>query len=77
MAVTGPAGITADEALRIARLDAEHAYGGLDHFTIHMRKGHDGWHVDYELSNPYWNGGGPHYVIDATTGAIKSKVYEQ
>ncbi|MCI0379396.1 MAG: hypothetical protein L0215_17435 [Gemmataceae bacterium] len=37
----------------------------------------DGWHVDYELKNPVMNGGGPHYVIDPSTGAILAKRYEQ
>jgi hypothetical protein len=37
----------------------------------------DGWHIDYQLKNPLSNGGGPHYVIDAATGAIVSKRYEQ
>ncbi len=37
----------------------------------------DGWHVDYDLKEPGLKGGGPHYLIDATTGAILSKRYEQ
>ncbi len=74
---TRPA-VTSDEALRIARLDAEAAYrDGLDHYRIQITIQPDGWHVDYELNRPGWNGGGPHYVIDPTSGQIVSKRYEQ
>ena len=37
----------------------------------------DGWHVDYELKNDKMMGGGPHYVIDAESGTIIAKRYEQ
>jgi hypothetical protein len=37
----------------------------------------DGWHVDYDMKDPNWKGGGPHYVIDAVTGAILCERYEQ
>ncbi|HMC89222.1 MAG TPA: hypothetical protein VKI17_06725 [Gemmataceae bacterium] len=37
----------------------------------------DGWHIDYELLDPTREGGGPHYVIDARTGQILAKRYEQ
>jgi hypothetical protein len=70
--------ITSDEALRIARLDAEAAYrDGLDHHRIDITLEQDGWHVDYELNLPGWHGGGPHYLIDPATGQIVSKRYEQ
>ena len=70
--------VTSDEALRIARLDGERAYrDGLEHYLIQITMQPDGWHVDYELNRPGWNGGGPHYVIDPTSGAILSKRYEQ
>jgi hypothetical protein len=71
-------GVTSDEALRIARLDAEVAYrDGLEHYLIQIARQPDGWHVDYELTNPLAAGGGPHYVIDSASGAILSKRYEQ
>ena len=39
---------------------------------------HDGWHVEYrDQRNRALTGGGPHYLIDATTGAIVSKKYYQ
>lgn len=69
--------ITCDQALRIARLDAENAYRDLSLFYIHVELNDDGWHIDYELKNRQSNGGGPHYVIDAETGNIRKKRYEQ
>lgn len=69
--------ITSDEALKNARLDAEKAYRDLTPFFIHLELDDDGWHVDYELKNRKSNGGGPHYVIDAQTGVILTKRYEQ
>ena len=69
--------MASDEALRIARLDAEKAYGDLSPFSVVVVLEADGWHIDYELKNPDWNGGGPHYVIDGATGQIISKRYEQ
>jgi hypothetical protein len=77
MAVTTSTGVTCDEALRIARLDAERAYRDLDIFTIVVRRELDGWHIDYELKDPTWHGGGPHYLIDGASGQIVSKRYEQ
>ena len=69
--------ITSDQALHIARLDAEKAYGDLSEYRITLALEDDGWHVDYELKNPMLNGGGPHFVIDRATGQILSKRYEQ
>jgi hypothetical protein len=72
----GPA-IASDQALRIARTDAEKVYRDLSDYRIQIAREADGWHVDYELKDPGMNGGGPHYVIDAATGAILHKRYEQ
>jgi uncharacterized membrane protein YkoI len=72
-----PGQITSDEALKIARLDAEKAYRDLSPYRVHLELDDDCWHVDYELKNRQSNGGGPHYVIDAQTGAIRKKRYEQ
>jgi uncharacterized membrane protein YkoI len=81
MASTGAAPaantISSDQALHIARLDAEKAYRDLAPFRIEITLERDGWHIDYELRNTRLHGGGPHYVIDAQTGAIVSKRYEQ
>jgi hypothetical protein len=69
--------IAADEALRIARLEAEKAYRDLSGYRATVALEADGWHVDYELKNPNLNGGGPHFVIDPTDGRILWKLYEQ
>jgi hypothetical protein len=69
--------IPADQALHVARLDAEKAYGDLAPFRITLVLEPDGWHVDYELKDLQWNGGGPHYVIDSQGGTIVSKRYDQ
>lgn len=69
--------ISCDEALRVARLDAEKVYEDLQEFRISVTPEPDGWHVDYELKDPLVTGGGPHYVIDPTSGSIVSKRYEQ
>jgi hypothetical protein len=70
-------GLAAEQALQIARLDAEAAYGDLDDFRITIAPQADGWHIDYELLDATREGGGPHYVIDARTGQILAKRYEQ
>jgi hypothetical protein len=70
-----PSSIASDRALQIARLDAEKRYKNLSCYRITLTLESDGWHVDYELRDQ--NGGGPHYILDAVTGAIKSKSYEQ
>ena len=69
--------ISSDQALRIARADAESAYGHLDGVVITIALMADSWHIDYELQDITHEGGGPHYVIDPFTGVIFSKRYEQ
>ncbi|HBI44352.1 MAG TPA: hypothetical protein DDY78_16095 [Planctomycetales bacterium] len=69
--------IASDEALRIARLEAEKAYGDLSGFNVTLALEPDGWHIDYELKDPNWNGGGPHFVIDPSDGRIVWKRYDQ
>jgi hypothetical protein len=69
--------LACDEVLRIAHRDAEAAYRDLSGYRITLVLQPDGWHVDYDLTDPYNAGGGPHYVIDGQTGAILSKRYEQ
>jgi hypothetical protein len=70
-------GITSDQALAIARQDAEKAYRDLSPFRVEISLERDGWHIDYELKNRRLHGGGPRYVIDAQTGMILAKRYEQ
>ncbi|WP_275414739.1 hypothetical protein [Paractinoplanes durhamensis] len=35
------------------------------------------WYVDYELTDTMSLGGGPHFVIDARSGEITGRRYEQ
>jgi hypothetical protein len=69
--------ISYDQALTIARLDADKAYPNVLSYRITIVLEPDGWHVDYDLRDPELHGGGPHYVIDPDSGAIVSKRYEQ
>lgn len=69
--------ISRDQALQIARTDAEKAYRDLSKYRVDAKLEQDGWHVDYELKDPNANGGGPHYVIDPVNGKISRKKYEQ
>ncbi len=69
--------LTCDEVLVIAREDAEPVYKDLSCFRIKITLQEDGWHIEYDLKDSTWNGGGPHYIIDATTGKILWKKYYQ
>jgi hypothetical protein len=69
--------IQREEALKIARADAEKAYGELSPNRVLITLESDGWHVAYELRNPNQQGGGPQYVINAATGAVIAKKYSQ
>jgi hypothetical protein len=74
---SGPASpkplFASDQALHIARLDAEKAYGDLAGYRVTVALEADGWHIDYELKDSALEGGGPHYVIDPVSGHITSK----
>ncbi len=75
--VTAPA-VDRQQAIAIAEADAVPVYGNsLNVLTLEVALHDDGWHVEYHMRRPRWAGGGPHYVIDADTGAIKSKKYYQ
>jgi hypothetical protein len=69
--------IPCDEALKVARVDAEQAYRDLTPYRIQVTLEPDGWHIDYEFNGPGVQGGGPHYVVDVMTGTILAKRYEQ
>ncbi len=69
--------ITREEALRIAREDAECVYVDLSIYSVTAERDGDHWKVDYRLADPYTVGGGPHYVISAVTGEILFRKYEQ
>lgn len=68
--------VSGARALEIAESDASRVYHNLLKYDIRLNLEPDGWHVDYELRERR-HGGGPHYVIDASTGAITTKRYEQ
>jgi hypothetical protein len=77
MAATTAQALSSDQILKVARVDAEKAYRDLSPYRIQLVQEADGWHVDFELKDPRLNGGGPHYVIDAASGAILWKRYDQ
>jgi hypothetical protein len=64
-------------AREIALDDARQAYRDLSIYDVTARLEGGEWHVDYELADPELLGGGPHYVIDAETGEVVSRRYEQ
>jgi hypothetical protein len=69
--------ITETQAREIAETDARAAYRDLSIYRVSARLDESQWSVDYELSDETLLGGGPHYVIDAETGEIVSRRYEQ
>ncbi len=69
--------ISKEEAVRIAREDASRVYVDLSVYTVTVKRDGDDWKVDYSPSDPFVVGGGPHYVISAQTGEIRSRQYEQ
>ena len=73
----GVASLAGDQALAIAQADAARVYRDLSPYLIQLSLEEDGWHIDYNLKDQKLKGGGPHYVIDAHTGTILSKRYEQ
>ena len=73
----GGATLTGDQALAIAQADAGRVYGDLSPYCIRLAHESDGWHVDYEPKDPRLKGGGPHYVIDAVSGRITTRRYDQ
>jgi hypothetical protein len=72
-----PPQVAGDAALRIAQADAAKVYRDLSGYRIVLALEADGWHVDYQLKSQTAVGGGPHYVIDAVSGTIAHKRYEQ
>lgn len=74
---SGEVALSGDRVLAIAQADAMRVYLDLSAYRIQLALEDDGWHVDYELKDPRLKGGGPHYVMDAHTGTILSKRYEQ
>ena len=79
MATVSPPGasLAVAEVLRIAHQDAQAVYRDLSAYKITLTPTLDGWHVDYDLTDPLCAGGGPHYVIHPETGEILARRYEQ
>lgn len=79
MAKVTPLGqsLSVAEVLRIAHQDAQSVYRDLSGFKITLTPCPDGWHVDYDLTDNFSAGGGPHYVIHPDTGDILAHRYEQ
>lgn len=69
--------ISEKDALAIAEDNARRIYRDLSIYRVAAELVDGDWHVDYELPDPQMVGGGPHYVISAETGEIKSYRYEQ
>ena len=71
--------ISRQQAIAIAEADALPMYGAewLNSLALRAILHDDGWHFEYHQWRPRHTGGGPHYVIDATTGAITFKKYYQ
>jgi hypothetical protein len=65
------------DVLRIAHQDAQSVCRDPAGFKITLTPCSDGWHVDYDLTDPLEAGGGPHYVIHPVTGDILARRYEQ
>ena len=65
------------EALRIAREDAERVYLDLSIYTATAQRDGGVWRVSYSPTDPFTLGGGPSYVISAETGEILERRYEQ
>ena len=75
-----PPSIEVHEALAICHADGLLAYEQLHHYEIEIFLEKDGWHIEYGIRQRNGSrvaGGGPHYVVDATTGEILSKKYYQ
>jgi uncharacterized membrane protein YkoI len=75
--VTISPSVSCDRALAVAHADAVQAYHDLSPYRIEISLEEDGWHINYRIKFKRWAGGGPHYVIDATTGEIVHKKYYQ
>lgn len=76
-----PAAVSSHRALEIAEADALPVYHDLSPYRIEVWRDEAGWHVEYYVrqtpTSRFLTGGGPHYVIDAETGAIVAKKYYQ
>lgn len=68
--------ISREEAVTIARKDADNAYGSSTTLSLTVCELSSVWRIIYSPRQGL-NGGGPEYVIDKTTGKILDKKYYQ
>lgn len=64
-------------ATAVATEDAKQAYRDLSAYAVEAHVSDGDWTVDFRLKEKGLKGGGPHYVVDGETGAIKTKRYDQ
>jgi hypothetical protein len=64
-------------AREIAEDEARSVYGDLAPYVVSVRLQGGRWRVDYDLADATAVGGGPHFLIDAATGEIVERRYEQ
>ncbi len=69
--------ISEEQARAVAEAEARQAYHDLSVYTVTARLEGDAWYVDYELADPLALGGGPHLVVDAFSGEVVARRYEQ
>lgn len=74
---TASPAVSRQQAISIAEADGLPVYGNLDDLTLEVTLMDDGWHVDYWVRKHRHAGGGPHYIINADTGQIVFKRYDQ
>ena len=68
---------TKEEAIQVAREDAERVFRDLDPYRFEAQVEQGNWHVELQLKNPEAQGGGASYVISSVDGHIISKKYYQ
>jgi hypothetical protein len=69
--------ISEETAREIAAAEAGQAYHDLSGYAVTARLADGRWYVDYDLTDETLLGGGPHFVIDAASGEITARRYEQ
>lgn len=69
--------VTRDEAIAIARKDAEDHVGDLTPYDVQIKEAKRECQVDFDLKKKGANGGPLHYRISKATGKIVWKQYEQ
>jgi hypothetical protein len=69
--------ISKSKALAVAQQDAALHYRNLSAYRVSIIFDSGDWRVDYELSDPQSEGGGPHYLISGMDGQILERRYEQ